>query len=253
MVRTPNAFPHCGVHNVGIHRIDNHIDGGGGIGNVQHSFPGIATIQCAVNSALGIFPKQQSRSCHKNILSILRIDGNACNIIGMLQPQILPGEATIGGAKQSVSRVTVAAGISLSRTHINRVGSVGINCQCSDGKRLVKIEHRCPFHTAIAAYPHTPIGCSNPDTVRLAGMDSNTGNAPSDVCWASRCPVHCFQALLLPKELCLLPGSSPGAIIQLTFGITPLQVKPIIGFQFLGSFFLLIGNSVWKMGVRKLP
>src|SRR5579864_3760590 len=96
--KTPGCaprFPQSRKNNIGIMRIERHINSAGILILVEHSLPALAAIGRAVNSALAVWPERMSQSGHKNNVRIPGIYNHSANGSTVTQSNVLPGLSPI--------------------------------------------------------------------------------------------------------------------------------------------------------------
>src|SRR5580693_2244717 len=103
------SLPERSEKNVGIMRIEGHVNGAGFLVLVEHFFPGLTAVSCAEQAALGVRAVRVAQSRHEHSVRILRVDDNPADETRVFQAYVGPGLPAVHGFVDPVTVRNVAA------------------------------------------------------------------------------------------------------------------------------------------------
>ena len=99
------VFPHRGIQNLRVVHIHRKFRTACALVHVQYFSPVLAPIGGAVDTAFGRLAVQRPLRCDEHNVGVLRVYGNARNVLGTFQPDALPGFTGIGRFEHPVAVV----------------------------------------------------------------------------------------------------------------------------------------------------
>ena len=116
-------LPQGSVEHQGVVHIHRKLGAAGLFVHVQHLAPGGAAVGRFINAALGRRPVQGALCRNEDDVGVLRVDGDAGDVLGAGQPQLLPGLPGIGRFIDAVAVVGLdAARRVLAHAYIDDIG-----------------------------------------------------------------------------------------------------------------------------------
>ena len=121
------------VNNIWIRGVNRHIRHAGVFADGQHGLPCLPTVSGFVQPAIPARSPQRTLRRHINNFAVARVNHNATNMFGLLQPKILPTLATVFGLVNAVAVAHTALTIALSRPHPHDCRVIGIERDPANG------------------------------------------------------------------------------------------------------------------------
>ncbi len=116
------GLPDRGEHHVGVVGIQGEIHHAGLVALEQGPGPALAAVDGPVDAPLGVLRgvlPEGADPCH---VAILRVDANPGDVLGLLEAQVLPGHAPVGGLVDAVPLLDVAPDLRLPGPDVHDVG-----------------------------------------------------------------------------------------------------------------------------------
>ena len=118
--------------------------------------PGLAAIGGLEDAAVVIGPEQVAQGGDVNDVGISRMNAHRADVIGILQPHVLPGFAGIRGLVDAVAIGSIAADVGLAHADIDRVGVRFRNADRAHRSGFeLAIGNRNPVGPSIVGSPYT--------------------------------------------------------------------------------------------------
>src|SRR5258706_5264349 len=143
------------INNVRIRRINRHIRHARVLADSQHRLPVLPTVASLVKPAIPARPPQRPLRRHINNFRIPRINHHPPNVLGLLQPQILPILPAVIRPINSVPIRHTPLAVTLTRPHPNHCRIIRIKRHPSDRIRSFLIEQRSPRRAIVHRLPHS--------------------------------------------------------------------------------------------------
>ena len=138
----PAALIRGRQQDVGIARVHRHVGHAGVLANRQHGFPGLAAIGGLIQSAVAARPPQWPLRGDVDSVGIPWIDGDARDVLGLLQAHVLPRFAAVVGPVHAIAIGHAALAVVLARADPHHVGIPSVYDHRADGVGAFAIEHR---------------------------------------------------------------------------------------------------------------
>src|SRR5690349_23755055 len=129
------ALVGCGIDGFGVVGIDGDIGKAGVLADVQNFLPSFAAIGGAVEPAISSRRPEGSLGRNKNCIAIFRTDGNAPDMLGMLQSHIGPALASVFRLVNAITVIDAALGIVLAGAHPHNRWITRIELDVADRER----------------------------------------------------------------------------------------------------------------------
>ena len=150
-------FPHGGVDDIGIRRIDLDV-GAAGVFVLRNNFlPVLAAIGRTVKAALFAGTVRVAEDGGENPVWIARIDGERGDLLAVAKAEMGPGLARVGGFVDAVADGEIGAMQSFAAGDINDVGIGGSDRDGADGLRGFVIEDGIPGAAVIVRFPDAAV------------------------------------------------------------------------------------------------
>ena len=181
--------------NIGIVRIEGHVDASGVLIFVENFLPGLAAIGRAENTALGVRSVGMAERGHENDVRIVGIDDDFADGAAVAQANVLPGLASVERFVNSIAVRDVSANAGLACTHVNRV-VIGVgHGEAANGSTSLFIENRRPGHGAVGRLPDAAAGRAEIIGRGIAGNSGCSQRAPATE-RADHAILHAFEKLV---------------------------------------------------------
>src|SRR4051812_49344957 len=118
--RTPSLPQSC-KENIGVMRIEGHVDATGVFVLVEHLLPGLATVGSAENATFRVWPEGMAQSRDKRDVRIVGIDDDLPDRARVAQTDVLPCLATVESLVNSIAVRNIAANAGLARAHVQHI------------------------------------------------------------------------------------------------------------------------------------
>src|SRR5579872_2566037 len=125
---------------------------------VQDFVPGLAAVNGAENSTLGVRPERMAQRCDINNVRILWIDNHFADRSRVVQAYVFPGLPAVDCFINSVPVRDIATNTRFASANVNDVWIGGRNRQASDRADSLLVENRRPRHRAVGRFPHSAAG-----------------------------------------------------------------------------------------------
>src|SRR5919106_5256493 len=111
-------MPQAGVERARVVRVDDEV-GRAGLGvAVEDALPALAAVRGAEHAPLGIAPERMPHGSHVHSPAVARVDADARDRLRVLQPEVGPGLAAVGGPVDAVALDDVLAPLHLAGARI---------------------------------------------------------------------------------------------------------------------------------------
>src|SRR5262249_48259466 len=87
----PPHLPGAGVEHARVARVEHQVDCPGLLAGEQDALPALAAVGAAEHAALLAFAVQVAQSGGVHPVRVLRVDAHARDVVGVAQPDVLPG------------------------------------------------------------------------------------------------------------------------------------------------------------------
>ena len=187
--RTVLVFPERCVNRVGIHGIDHQVGGARVLVLVQHFLPRLPAVGCAIDPALRVLAIHMPEHGGEHAIRILRIDGDARNLLVVVDPHVRPRSARIGRLVDAVTGGEVGAMQSLARAHVHDVGIRDRHVDRANRPARLLVEDWIPGAAVVRGLPDAAVHHPHIEHVWLRRY-SGRGLGPSAAEWADHPPAR---------------------------------------------------------------
>src|SRR5439155_20877818 len=122
----PAVGPHAGVNDVRVGGIDVDVGAPGLVVHEQHFLPALAAIARLEHAALVVRAPLVPHAARVGYVRIARVDADARDAIGIVEPEVRPRLAAIVAAVHAVAERRGVARILFGGSDMDDVGSVGL-------------------------------------------------------------------------------------------------------------------------------
>ena len=172
------GFPERGVDDVGILRIEDHVDRTGVLVLVEHLAEGGAPVGGEKQAPLFVGPVGVALDGHEQPIGIARVDRDLRNLLAVAEAEVFPGPSPIGGAVDPVAGGEVGP---LETFAAPDVDDVGVGRRHGDGAdrsgRLI-VEDRVPGPAVVGGLEDAAVyGADVEDVGPVGHTDGGLGPA----------------------------------------------------------------------------
>src|SRR5205814_2451175 len=121
LVRTADRLPQGRVHDPRIQRIDREVDAAGPGPSREGLLPGLPAVPGAEDAAHRVRTMRMPEGRDVRGIGILGVDPDLADVAGVLEPEVGPGLAAVGGAVDTVAVRDVATDAGLAHPGIDDV------------------------------------------------------------------------------------------------------------------------------------
>src|ERR1035441_10366347 len=132
-------------------RITHHSNRAGAVVLEQNFLPGLAAIGSAKDAALGVRTKCVSEGGDKSDVRIARVDDDRTDVARVLEADIRPGAAGVGGFVNSITVRDIAAKAGFAASRVQYVGIGVRHRDGADRRDALVVEYRRPTESAVGA------------------------------------------------------------------------------------------------------
>src|SRR5579859_241724 len=154
----PAALVSGGIHHVGFYGVDGHVYHAGVFADVKHVLPGFAAVGGFIKAAVASRPPKRTFSGDKHNVAVTRVDGDATDVLGLLQAHVRPAFAAIFRAIDAIAITDAALAVALAASHPHHAGIFRIEHYRADGIAAFTIEYRGPGDSVVLGLPDTARG-----------------------------------------------------------------------------------------------
>src|SRR5690606_26877652 len=131
------ALPGGGVEGVRATRVQREVHDARGVVDEEGLRPRLAAVRRAVDAAVGVGGVELPLGRHPDDGGVRGVDEDAADGAGLLQPEVLPRLAAVGGAEYALAAVGdgAAAAVDLAGADVDRRRVRGVERHVADGER----------------------------------------------------------------------------------------------------------------------
>ncbi len=174
----PMRLPHGGEQNLRLIRGHGEIGGADFRSAIQNFSPGVAAIGRAENAAFVIWAVGVAESGDEHGIRVFRIDDDPADLTRVLQADVGPGLAAIGGFVNAVAAREIRANIRFARAGVENVWVRWRDFERSDGCDGLAVENGSPDGAGIVGFPDAAIHAAEIEG-RAAARDTTHRNRPA--------------------------------------------------------------------------
>ena len=167
--RRPARVPQARVHHLRVRRIDGNVDRADAVVLVQNPFPRFAAVCRSVDAALRVRRIEMTDCRHEDDVRVLRIHGDAADVVGVVESDVRPGNARIDRLVHAVAVADRIAERRLTTANVNRVGTRRRHGERADRGDRLRIEHGRPGAAGVHRFPDAAVHGSEIELVRPSG------------------------------------------------------------------------------------
>jgi hypothetical protein len=146
--------PGAGVEDARVGRVHHQVDGAGVLVDEEHALPGLAAVLAAVDAALRVGAEEVAEHRGIDEVGVLGMDAHARDVARVLQADVLPGPAGIGGLPHAVAVRDVAAHGLLAGADVDHVGVPLGDGHGADRAAEEAVRDVLPGVAAVLGLPH---------------------------------------------------------------------------------------------------
>ena len=180
-----------GINHIGVTRFKAHIGYAGVFRNVEHFFPGFATICCFVQAAVTTRAPGRTFGSHIHHVGVARVDKDFANVLRIFQPHVFPSFSIIGGFPYTVSITQRPLIIIFAGAGPNHVVVIGVHSQAPHRIGAIMVENGFKGGAVIVGAPNAARSSRHKKAAVVVRVNSKIGNAPGS---KSRTDTAPFQA-----------------------------------------------------------
>ena len=188
-------LPHRGVEDSGVVGVHRQVDRAGPVALEQDALPRAAAVGGAEDAALLVGAEGVSERRDVEPVGVARVDPYAGDVPRVVEADVLPGGAGVGGAVYAVAVGDVAADARLARAGVyDRRVCVGYGEGADGGGAEESVGHVAPVCPAVGGLPDSARACAEVEGLPLLGVAGHGHDAPPPV-RADRPPLHGAKVL----------------------------------------------------------
>ena len=177
-------LPERRVHRLAVLRIDGKVRAAGVGGAHQGLLPGLPRVLRDVHAALVAVVEEWPERAGEDLRGIGGIDRHPRDALGLLEAELLPAVASVGGPIDAVAHRDAVAHPRLAGAHPDRLRVLRVDPDVAD-RRVVLVEHGLEPDSAVVRFPHAPGGGAHVDGQpasrdRVDGGDTPTHDRGAD-------------------------------------------------------------------------
>jgi hypothetical protein len=148
-------LPERGVEHVWIRRVHHELDRARRVISKEDFLPGLAAVGGLEHAAFGIRRPDVAERGHVRHVRVARIEHDARDLLRLLEPDVLPRLAGVGGLPHSVAVRHVAANRILAAADPDYIGILLVDGNGADAAAEVGVAHRYGGLAAVGGFPDT--------------------------------------------------------------------------------------------------
>ena len=186
--RRAPALVRRGVEHVRVRRVHHDIGEAGVVVDEVRVRPGLAAVGRLEQAALGVRPEQVAERGDVDDVRILRVDDDAADALGFLQPDVLERLAGVGRLVDAGAERRALAVVRLAGADVDDVGVGRRDRDVADRRDRVLVEDRRPGRAVVGRLPDAAGREADVDDRRVALDDRDVVDAAAHVGRADRAP-----------------------------------------------------------------
>src|SRR5207302_232874 len=139
-----------------------------------------------------IRPVRMSENSHEDAIWIARIDSNVRDLLCILEAEVVPGLAGVGGFIYSVADGEIGSMQPFTTADVDDVGVARRHGDRADGLRRLIVENWIPCAPGVVALPHAAVDFRDIENHWRAG-DARDGARAAAAKWADHAPAHFLE------------------------------------------------------------
>ena len=187
--RTLPLLPQRGVDDVRIGRVDVDVVAARVLVLVEHLLERLAAVERPEDAALLVGPVRVAERRDEQAVGIARIDGDARDLLRVVEAELRPCAAGVGGLVDAVTRRQVGPVQAFAAPDVDDVRIGGGHGDRSDGSGGLVVEDRHPGAPGVGRFPDAAVHRRHVEGVRLAPVPGR-GHRPAGPMRADVAPFH---------------------------------------------------------------
>ena len=156
------ALVRGGVDRVRVARVEQDVGDPGLLADREHPGPGLAEVDALVDAALAAAAPERTVGRHPDDPRVARIDQDAADVLGLLEPHALPRLAAVERAVEAVAVGDAALVVVLAGADPDDVGVLRVDGQGADRIGAFAVEDRRPGGAGVGRLPDAAGGRRRP-------------------------------------------------------------------------------------------
>ena len=174
-------LPEPGVQHVGIGRVHGQVGRPGGVVAEEHLRPRLAAVLRAEDPALGVRPPHVPLRGHVHEVRIGRMHAHLRDLPRVVEPDVRPRLAAVGGLPHAVAVRHVAADREFTAAHVHHVGIRRGDADRADRAAEVAVAHRRPREPAVGALHDATARRAHPVLARTRDAAGHGDRTPAAI------------------------------------------------------------------------
>ncbi len=142
-----------GVEHVGVARVHRDVVDAGVLADGQHGLPRLPGVGRLVEAAVAARRPERAHRGHVDHLRVAGVHDDAADVHRVLEAEVLPRLAAVGGAVDAVPVGNAALAVVLPRADPDDVRVVGVERDAPDRERAFRVEDRRPRDPGVLGLP----------------------------------------------------------------------------------------------------
>jgi len=173
--------PHARVDVAGIRQVDVHVRAARVLVDEEHVLPRLSAVGGAEDAALPVGSPFVAHGADQRDVGVARIDDDALDALAVVEAEVGPRGAAVGGTVHPVAVRHRVARVGLAGTEPEDVVVRGGKRQGADRIRVLVVPLVLEGHAAVGGLPDAPVGCPDPEGPRITGHSDDRGYASAHV------------------------------------------------------------------------
>ena len=200
-----------GVERVGVARVHHDLVDARVLAASQDLLPGLAGIDRLEKAAVPSGRPQRPLGRDVDDVRVPRIDDDVADVLGPLEPHVLPGLAAVTASVDAVAIPDVASAHVLTRPHPHDVGGVRIDRDAADRVGALVVEDRLPRGARVGRLPDAATSDCDVTHAVILRVDRDVGDAPGHQRGADAAQLESLEGVFVQLAFGLLLGSGAGS------------------------------------------
>ncbi len=170
-------LPRGGEQHVGIARVHDDVAHARVLADREHGRPGLAAVRRLVEAAVAAGRPERALRRDVDGVAVLRVDQDPADVLGALEPHVLPALAAVLALVDAVAVADAALRVVLAAAHPDDARVPGVDRDAADRGGALAVEDRRPAGAGILGAPDAARGDRDEPAPLVGGIDGEVGDA----------------------------------------------------------------------------